>query len=304
MLNPYPPNARLSKPSRRPKNFLQNRNVRSNVISVPYSPACLLAIDTRQIEEAKTTRLNFLILIALLVGFTVLAHDPEGRRPVAAVPDDIYQEIIPVNPGEKLTPLPGVEPKAAAPSTGYDDGKAAYDRGDYVKAYKVFKPLAEQGDADAQWYLGLMYHMGEGVPQDYIEAVKWNRKAAEQGNSAAQRNLGFMYGDGEGVPQDYVLAHMWLNLAAAQGALHAKESRDMVAEKMTPAQLAEAQRLAREWKPKGKEWNWLRANDLPNWIVILITVILWPTVVFYWQRKKVNNVINRLCHSIRSNKSI
>jgi TPR repeat protein len=76
------------------------------------------------------------------------------------------------------------------------------------------------------------------------------RAAAEQGNARAQTNLGDMYANGRGVPQDYILAHMWFNLAAAQGDGDATKGRDMVEKKMTRAQIAEAQRLTREWKPK------------------------------------------------------
>lgn len=98
-----------------------------------------------------------------------------------------------------------------------------------------------------------MYRKGEGVPQDYAEAVKWFRRAAEQGNVAAQVNLSFMYEKGYGVPQDFVQAHMWRNLAAAQGTQgngDMRKQRDEIAKKMTPAQIAEAQRLAREWLEK------------------------------------------------------
>ena len=98
--------------------------------------------------------------------------------------------------------------------------------------------------------MGILYGHGEGVPQDYAEAVKWYRKAAEQGDATAQFNLGTDYAKGQGVPQDYVLAHMWLNLAAAQGTEGAVKNRDIVAKKMTTDQLAEAQRLARDWQPK------------------------------------------------------
>ena len=100
--------------------------------------------------------------------------------------------------------------------------------------------------------LGAIYQIGEGVTQDYAEAMRWYRKAAEQGDVTTQVQLGFMYSKVKGVPQDYVQAHMWYNLAAAQGDKDARESRDSLAKKMTPAQIAEAQRLAREWKPKGK----------------------------------------------------
>jgi uncharacterized protein len=132
----------------------------------------------------------------------------------------------------------------------FEDGVAAYEKGDYATALRLMRPIAEQGDASAQHALGLMYANGQGVPQDYAAAVSWYRKAAEQGYARAQFNLGFMYLGGDGVPQDYVLAHMWLNLAAARGDKGASEVRASLAKEMTPDQIAEAQKLAREWKPK------------------------------------------------------
>jgi uncharacterized protein len=100
-----------------------------------------------------------------------------------------------------------------------------------------------------------MYDLGDGVPQDYAEAAFWYRKAADQGYAWAQQNLGFEYGNGQGLPQDYILAHMWSNLAAADAADaetrdQAARNRDLDATKMTPDQIAEAQKMAREWKPK------------------------------------------------------
>ena len=96
-----------------------------------------------------------------------------------------------------------------------------------------------------------MYDTGLGVPQDAAEAVRWFRLAAEQGHARAQYSLGVMYGTGEGVPQDNVEAHIWLNLAASRlsGADRERSvgARDRVAELMTPADLSEAQRRAREW---------------------------------------------------------
>jgi TPR repeat protein len=104
-----------------------------------------------------------------------------------------------------------------------------------------------------------MYREGRGVPQNDAEAVKWFRKAAEQGYAGAQYSLGYMYANGQGVPQDYVLAHMWCNLAVSRFPASEKEKREMVvkyrdivASEMPPAQIAEAERLAREWKPKGE----------------------------------------------------
>ncbi len=117
---------------------------------------------------------------------------------------------------------------------------------DDAEAVKWYRRAAEQDYADAQFNLGYMYNVGRGVPQDYTEAVKWYRRAAEQGNTVAQANLGRLYGNGQGVSQDYTLAHMWLNLAGTDFE-DARELRDTVAKQMTPAQIAEAQRLAREW---------------------------------------------------------
>ena len=105
---------------------------------------------------------------------------------------------------------------------------------------------AEQGDAGAQFILGLMYHTGEGVPEDDREAVKWFRKAAEQGFAVAQNNLGAHYVNGEGVPEDYVKAYAWVNLAAAQGDEKAVKSKDWLRKQMTAEQVAEAQKLSGE----------------------------------------------------------
>ncbi|MBU6482236.1 MAG: sel1 repeat family protein [Nitrospirae bacterium] len=171
---------------------------------------------------------------------------------------------------------------------GFEEGIAAYERGDYATTLKEWRPLAEQGDPTAQHHLGWLYAIGHGVPQDYQEAVRWFRKAAEQGDSDAQTNLGslyllgdrlpqdyteaqkwlraaadqghplaqtklgIMYEDGEGVHQDRVRAHMWFSLAAAQGSELAGAFVTELTKEMTPAQIAEAQRLAQEWKPKGK----------------------------------------------------
>jgi TPR repeat protein len=183
----------------------------------------------------------------------------------------------------------------AVPAFGgqFEDGIAAYERGDYATAFRLMKPLADKGDAKAQhnlgvmydygrgvpqdttkalkWYrraadqgipdaqhnLGLMYYYGQGVPQSYIEAARWYRRAADQGMPDSQANLGLMYYYGQGVSQNYVLAHMWLNLSASKSPASVKKKvndavhyRDIVDAKMTPAQIAEAERLAREWKPK------------------------------------------------------
>jgi TPR repeat protein len=177
----------------------------------------------------------------------------------------------------------------------YEDGVAAYKKGDYATAVRLilvswfrkpaerggarppfvmpktdeealayFEREAEQGDPLSQYLLGFWYLKGDGVPQNYGEAMRWFRKAANADRSdyQSQFNIGELYLKGNGVPQDYVQAHMWFNLAAASSSLKpqwpsshevhddAVHERDLVASKMTPAQIGEAQKLAREWKPK------------------------------------------------------
>ena len=175
----------------------------------------------------------------------------------------------------------------AAPAwAGFDEGLAAYKRGDYATALREFRTLAQQGEAKGQNGLGVMYARGQGVAQDDVEAVKWYRKSAEQGYASAQNNLGFMYSKGQGVAQDeaeavkwhrkaaeqghasaqynlgvmyvtardvtrdYIQAHMWLALAASLGNDLAVKYLGTIAKRMTSGQIADAQRLASEWMAK------------------------------------------------------
>ena len=136
-----------------------------------------------------------------------------------------------------------------AASNPFDNALAAYERGDYVQAMKLFRQLAERGNQWAQRRVGSMYAEGKGAPQDYQEAVKWYRLAAAQGNQFAQINLGVMYTNGTGVRQDFVRAHMWFNLAAAalsgDSGDTATKNRDRIVSKMTAEQIAAAQEMAR-----------------------------------------------------------
>ena len=125
------------------------------------------------------------------------------------------------------------------------DGQTAYDAGDYSAAFDLLRPWAEDGEAYAQNYLGLMYDKGQGVIQDYAEAMKWYRLAAEQGDAYAQFNLGVTYQYARGVLQSDVMSHMWYNIASANGANGAGKLRDKRAELMTQADISEAQRRAR-----------------------------------------------------------
>ena len=128
----------------------------------------------------------------------------------------------------------------------YQKGVAAYKKEDYATALKEWRPLAAQGYVFAQYNLGLMYDKGEGVTQDYKEAARLYGLSAAQGFADAQYNLGLLYANGQGVIQDNVYAHMWLNIAASSGFVNADKNRDIVASRMTPADISKAQDLARE----------------------------------------------------------
>ena len=139
---------------------------------------------------------------------------------------------------------------STAVTANFYTGLEAYLQGDYKTAFIEFSKSAEQGNADAQYNLGLMYANGKGVPEDDREAVRWYRKAAEQGDAVAQYNLGAMYAKGEGVPEDYVKAYMWTSLAVALGEKRAAKNKEIIKSWMTSDQIAEAQRLSSEWFEK------------------------------------------------------
>ena len=137
---------------------------------------------------------------------------------------------------------------ATSTAQDFDAGMMAYIAGDYATVLQEWRPLAEQGNVEAQYNLGRMYDAGKGVMQDHAEAVRLYRMASEQGNADAQFHLALMYHDGQGVPQDFVTAHMWYNIAATTkriNPIRERRSRDMVASRMTVASISEAQRRAR-----------------------------------------------------------
>ena len=125
---------------------------------------------------------------------------------------------------------------------------------DGTQAVYWYRKAAEQGITDAQVLLGMMYQDGDGVAENDTQAVYWYKKAAEQGHAKAQNYLGGMYVSGEGTAEDYILAYMWANLAGAKG-----EDVDILKrylkDRMTRAQIAEAQRLSREWRPNQTKVN-------------------------------------------------
>ena len=138
-------------------------------------------------------------------------------------------------------------------SADFQAGTDAYQLGNYRAAMQEWRALAEQGDAEAQFNLGLMNSDRNDVSrvwrvrhQEHKEAVKWYRLAAEQGHAKAQYNLGLMYGKGEGVVQNLVYAFMWMSASVNMGYEHAINGRDRAAKAMTLSQFEKAQHLARE----------------------------------------------------------
>ena len=143
--------------------------------------------------------------------------------------------------------------RVSAQTRPFQQGVSAFNRQNYQLASQVFIPLAEQGNAAAQAYLGFLFETGRGVPQNYTEAAMWYRRAAEQGDSLAQYSLGLLYDRGQGVPRDIVEASKWLNLSTAGAPRRAREARarirDAVTTKMTRGEIAQARLRALEWAP-------------------------------------------------------
>jgi uncharacterized protein len=135
----------------------------------------------------------------------------------------------------------------------FETGMNAYGRGDYATALREWRPLAERGHAGAQYNLGMLYDFRKGVPQDFATARQWYEKAAAQGHAGAQNNLGGLYEFGHGVTRNDVLAYMWYDIAAHSTDDTwrdvAAENRDEIADGMTSAQIAEAKKKAKEWRP-------------------------------------------------------
>ena len=121
---------------------------------------------------------------------------------------------------------------------------------DEPKAVMWLLKSAQQGYSNAEFILGVMYANGEGVKKSDAEAAKWFRKVAEKGDEYGQLNLGTMYAEGIGMPVNNKEAYKWFSLSAAQGNKAAQGEKAKLEKKMTAAEIAEALRLAAEWKAK------------------------------------------------------
>lgn len=166
--------------------------------------------------------------------------------------------------------LAAAVPNEASAAALRDDAQNATLCGDYASRAKIIRALAERGDAGAQNILGAMYFYGgthtsqDSISQDKPEGVKWFRRAADQGDAEAQGQLSFIYLNGDGVPQNYVEALKWQTLRASQNKDRDDDTlREMFISKMTPQQIAEAQRLASQWQPTRERSDRDRSNALP-----------------------------------------
>lgn len=156
----------------------------------------------------------------------------------------------------------GKDPAVAEPTaeeatqdnaTIYQGGVAAYQDGDLEEAFRKFKVLADKGDPEGQFNVGVMYHEGKGVAQDDKEAVAWWTKAAEQGNANAQDNLGLRYAKGEGVERDLVQAYKWFAVAAMAGkSQSAMNNMKVVEARLKPEEIGQGQMMAKEWMMKNR----------------------------------------------------
>ncbi len=139
---------------------------------------------------------------------------------------------------------------------GYDDAVQAYGTGDYATALAEFRVLADQGKPEAQYFMGLFYHNGFGVPRDQVESANWFLKAARQGDARSQYYVGIMADKGQGLEKDPVAAHMWLSLSAAnpqsshRDSLYTREAIEKLERTMTPEQIAKAKEAAKNGIPK------------------------------------------------------
>jgi uncharacterized protein len=139
---------------------------------------------------------------------------------------------------------------------GFDDAVQAYGTGDYATALAEFKVLADQGKPEAQYFMGLFYHNGFGVPRDQTESAKWFLKAAQQGDARSQYYVGVMAEKGQGVEKDPVAAHRWLSLSATnpqtshRDSLYTREAIDKLEKKMTPEQIAKAKEAVKNGNPQ------------------------------------------------------
>ncbi|PSP16982.1 MAG: hypothetical protein BRC58_07605 [Cyanobacteria bacterium QS_8_64_29] len=192
-----------------------------------------------------------------LVGLGLLAAIPAFRQATPeAILDSAYQHLHDGHHRQARLQFRALAERGVAPAQ-FTLG-TLYDRGwggpqDPERAVHWYRQAAIQGFAKAQYDLGLRYAQGQGVPKDLQKSLRWYRKAAQQGAAKAQYNLGLRYANGQSVSQDPLRAYMWFELAASQAAAEhlkadATHNRQVMASRLSPDRIRQAQRLAREWQ--------------------------------------------------------
>ena len=136
---------------------------------------------------------------------------------------------------------------STAAVAGLKEGYEALSKKDYVTAANEYRPLAERGDAEAQYRIGRMYEFGNGYPQDKAQGIAWIRKAAAQGHADAEQELGVIYATGDGVKQDNVQAVAWFRKAAEQGEATAQYNLGLL--------YAKGQGVARDYAQAAEWWR-------------------------------------------------
>jgi TPR repeat protein len=189
------------------------------------------------------------------LGVLVLAYNGQVLAGPFEESNSAYQRGDPIAAMELLQPLAEQGDVRAQVNLGTMNYNAAPPK--YEEAARWFRMAAEQGDVLAERHLGTMYANGQGVARDDKEAVKWYGRAAEQGDADAQASLAAMYSAARGTSQNYVQAHKWFSVAASRYPASERTKRaqairngELLAEKMTPSEIEEAKKLAREWQPK------------------------------------------------------
>ena len=133
-----------------------------------------------------------------------------------------------------------------AVSADYLEAKKFLRAGAFHQAYKQFSVLAVNGDTSAQFQLGLMAHLGNGIPQNFLDAQKWYKRAAVSGDANSQNNLGVLYRDGLGTAPDAILAYKWFSLSAAQRNEEAINNLRVLRHNLDNTEIASGQQLARQ----------------------------------------------------------
>ena len=193
-----------------------------------------------------------LVIISVLLFSLILGVPSYSADFYKGLTADFYKGLTAAQNGDYATALKKWKPIAeAGNAVAQFNLGLIYEKGlgvlqDDKEAVRWYRLAAVQGDADAQTNLGVRYQKGLGVPQDDKEAVRWYRLAAEQGDADAQYYLGVMYALGKGVIKDFVYAHMWGNITSMNGYILGADLREIIEKKMSPSQIEEAQRLARE----------------------------------------------------------